>query len=117
MKGLNVKPFRKNRACPSSSLLLSFQHQALAPEITFLIRQHLFACDFCFCEIPLLAFYTRPLPGECHTPELPINLRLLAEAILGQNGSAVVVSDPAADGKDSFSLMSSVDANRNYSHK
>lgn len=84
MKASGVKSFTKKVACPSSSLLLSFQSQALTPEINFLVKRHLAGCDFCYCEIPLLAFYTQPLKGESLPPDLPINLRILAESVLGQ---------------------------------
>jgi hypothetical protein len=93
MKAATAKSFSKKLACPSSNLLLSFHHQALAPEINFLVKHHLAGCDFCYCEIPLLAYYTPPLKGECRTPELPINLRVLAESILGQDKSAKVVGE------------------------
>ena len=93
MKAATVKSFNKKLACPSSNLLLSFQQQALAPEINFLVKHHLASCDFCYCEIPLLTFYKQPLKGECRSPELPINLRVLAESILGQDKSAKVVAD------------------------
>ena len=99
MKASSVKSFSKKLACPSSNLLLSFHYQALAPEINFLVKHHLAGCDFCYCEIPLLAFYTQPLKGECRTPDLPINLRLLAESILGQDKSDKVPSGPSADHK------------------
>jgi hypothetical protein len=97
MKAATVKLFSKKLACPSSSLLLSFHYQALAPEINFLVKHHLAGCDFCYCEIPLLAFYTQPLKGECRTPDLPINLRVLAESILGQDKSAKVVVGDTSD--------------------
>jgi hypothetical protein len=84
MKASTAKSFSKELDCPSSKLLLSFQKQALAPEINFLVKNHIAGCDFCFCEIPLLAFYKQPLKGECRPPELPMNLRVLAESILGQ---------------------------------
>jgi len=84
MKASSVKSFTKKLACPSSNLLLSFQSQALAPDIDFLIKHHLAGCDFCYCELPLLAFYTHPLKGEGRPPDLPINLRVLAESVLGQ---------------------------------
>jgi len=96
MKASTVKSFSKGLACPSSNLLLSFQQQALAPEINFLVKHHLAGCDFCYCEIPLLTFYKQPLKGECRPPELPINLRVLAESILGQDKSAKVVADSSA---------------------
>ena len=96
MKANTVKSFSKKLACPSSKLLLSFQQQALAPEINFLVKHHLAGCDFCYCEIPLLTFYKQPLKGECRSPELPINLRVLAESILGQDKSAKVVAESNA---------------------
>src|SRR6267143_2416249 len=99
MKASSEKSFSKKLACPSSNLLLSFHYQALAPEINFLVKHHLASCDFCYCEIPLLAFYTQPLKGECRTPDLPINLRLLAESILGQDKSARVSSETSAGHK------------------
>ena len=97
MKTSTAKSFGKKLACPSSNLLLSFQHQTLAPEINLLVKHHLAGCDFCYCEIPLLSFYTQPLKGECRPPELPINLRVLAESILGQNRSAGVTSETAGN--------------------
>jgi hypothetical protein len=97
MKASTVKSFSKKLACPSTNLLLSFQRQALAPEINFLVKHHLAGCDFCYCEIPLLEFYTPPLKGECRPPELPINLRVLAESILGQDKSAKVAAKSSAD--------------------
>ena len=93
MKASTVKSFSKKLACPSSHLLLSFRCHALTPEINFLVKHHLAGCDFCYCEIPLLAFYTLPLKGECRAPDLPINLRVLAESILGQDKSIKIVDE------------------------
>jgi hypothetical protein len=84
MKASSVKSFSKTPACPSSHLLLSFHNQALTPKVDLLVKRHLADCDFCYCEIPILTFYSQPLKGECRSPELPINLRILAESILGQ---------------------------------
>lgn len=96
MKTSIAKLFSKKLACPSSSLLLSFRSQSLAPEINFLVKHHLASCDFCYCEIPLLAFHTVPLKGECRTPDLPMNLRVLAESILGRGKSGRVVDENVA---------------------
>lgn len=96
MKASSVKSFSKKLACPSSNLLLSFRRRALAPEISFLVKHHISGCDFCYCEIPLLAFYTRPQKGESRSPDLPINLRVLAECILGQEKSEGVVGELSA---------------------
>jgi len=98
-----AKSFAKKLACPSSSLLLSFRSQTLAPEINFLVKHHLAACDFCYCEIPLLSFYTVSLKGETRTPELPINLRALAESILRGNRAARV-EVAAVDGEPGFPI-------------
>jgi hypothetical protein len=99
MKASSVKSFTKKLACPSSNLLLSFRYQALAPEINFLVKHHLAICDFCYCEIPLLAFYTPPVKGECRAPELPINLRVLAESILGRDKRGGIDSESSRDQK------------------
>jgi hypothetical protein len=99
MKASTVKSFSKKLACPSSNLLLSFSCQALAPEINFLVKHHLASCDFCYCEIPLLAFYTAPRKGECRAPELPINLRVLAESILGRDRSDKLVTEESGRDK------------------
>jgi len=58
---------------------------ALAPEIVNLIKHHLTECDFCGAELPLLAHYQAPAKGECKAPEIPINLRILAESLLSKN--------------------------------
>ena len=84
MIATSVKPFSKKLACPSSNLLLSYSRGGLAREINSLIKHHLATCDFCYCEVPLLAHYTPPSRGECRVPDLPINLRVLAESILGR---------------------------------
>ena len=108
MKSSTVKSFSKKLACPSSNLLLSFSTQTLAPEINFLVKHHLAACDFCYCEIPLLSFYSAPLKGETRVPEIPINLRLLAESILlrSRSGKVKVVG---AEGERGFILTDGED--------
>lgn len=93
MKALSVKSFSKKLSCPSSSLLLSYSRHDLAPEINFLVKHHLVGCDFCYCELPLLDSYTPPVKGECRTPDLPINLRVLAESILGRAQSQGVIGE------------------------
>jgi hypothetical protein len=104
MKASSVKSFSKKLACPPSNLLVSFRHQGLSPEINLLVKHHLAGCDFCYCEIPLLAFYAQPLKGECRPPDLPINLRVLAESILGSDKSAKIV-DEASGGKTGLSCI------------
>lgn len=84
MNASSLISFAKTVACPSSSVLLSFRSQTLSPEIMSLIRHHLKGCEFCGAEIPLLAHYRSPLKGECKPPDIPINLRILAESLLGK---------------------------------
>ena len=104
MKSSTAKSFSKKLACPSSNLLLSFSSQTLAPEINFLVKHHLEACDFCYCEIPLLSFYSTPLKGEARAPEIPINLRLLAESILFRSRSGKV-KVAAVAGEKGFTIF------------
>ena len=84
--------FTKGIGCPSSSILLSFRASALSTEIMTLLKHHLAACDFCNAELPLLAHYHVPIKGEGKPPEIPINLRILAESLLGRNARAREVS-------------------------
>ena len=74
--------FRKTAACPASTTLLSFRAEKLSPMIGTLVRQHLESCEFCSAELPLLAHH-RTDRGPSKTPEIPTNLRILAESILG----------------------------------
>jgi hypothetical protein len=97
MKTSSAKSFSKKLACPSSSLLLSFHSQSLTPEINFMVKHHLASCDFCYCEIPLLAFHTLPLKGECRAPDLPMNLRVLAESILGRGRPDKAIEEDVPD--------------------
>jgi len=87
MKALSISSFRKTPTCPSSHVLLSFCSQTVSTEVATLIRHHLDACEFCRAELPLLAHYTEPRKGECKAPDLPINLRILAESILSKQGT------------------------------
>ena len=85
MKASTATSFMKAPSCPSSNVLLSFRMKTLSPEIMSLITHHLADCEFCQAELPLLAHYKSPAKGECKAPEIPINLRILAESLLGKN--------------------------------
>ena len=76
--------FKKTASCPSSYILLSYRVHELSPEIRMLVAIHLGSCDFCSAEVSLLAHHKPPCRGECKPPEIPINLRLLAEALFVQ---------------------------------
>jgi hypothetical protein len=105
MKASGVNSFTKTAACPSSNILLSFHLQALSPEIRTLVRHHLAACDFCCAEMPLLAHYQKPLKGECRPPEIPINLRILAESLLGKSRAARRASERKQSLKFGLSII------------
>lgn len=74
-------PFRKTAACPASATLLSFRADTLSAEAAVLVKDHLEVCDFCSAELPLLAHHT-VLERGIKAPEIPLDLRILAESIL-----------------------------------
>jgi hypothetical protein len=82
MDSSGVSTFAKQAACPSSKTLLAYRATALAPQMMQLVKWHLADCDFCWAEMRLLAFYAAPRKGECRSPAMPVNLRILAEALL-----------------------------------
>jgi hypothetical protein len=76
-------PFTKTAACPASTTLLSFGRNSLAADAAVSVKGHLEFCDFCNAELPLLAHHQAGVAGGDRPPDLPINLRILAESILG----------------------------------
>ena len=76
-------PFRKTTACPASATLLSFRCQNLPAELSISVKEHLSGCDFCCAELRLLAHTPATIAGH-KTPEIPMNLRILAESILNR---------------------------------
>jgi hypothetical protein len=85
MKASSLNNFRKRSDCPSSSLLLAFRSAGLSPQISKLVQSHLSGCEFCGAEVALLAHHTTANKKSIKAPELPINLRILAESILSQS--------------------------------
>jgi hypothetical protein len=73
--------FRKTAACPASSTLLSYRAAKVSRKAAALVREHLLECEFCNAELPLLAHH-KPTRQSRRTPEIPINLRILAESLL-----------------------------------
>jgi len=78
-------PFLKTAACPASATLLSFRSKTLAAEAETLVADHLKVCDFCNAELPLLAHHQAAPSNNSKAPEIPMNLRILAESILAKN--------------------------------
>ena len=75
-------PFRKTAACPASATLLSFRKDSLAAEALTRVKDHLELCDFCNAELPLLAHHKAGSDRGFKAPEIPMDLRILAESIL-----------------------------------
>jgi hypothetical protein len=76
-------PFLKTAACPASATLLSFRAGRLAAKASTRVREHLEGCDFCNAESRLLAHHKADRKSQ-RAPEIPINLRILAESILAR---------------------------------
>jgi len=84
MKGATkTLAFMKTAACPASATLLSFSSNSLSVDIAGDVRDHLEICDFCSAELPLLAHHQPAGNGTNKPPEIPMDLRILAESILG----------------------------------
>ena len=77
--------FLKTAACPASATLLSFRGKTLSGEAEKLVTDHLKVCDFCNAELPLLAHHQSAPGTVSKVPEIPMNLRILAESILAKN--------------------------------
>lgn len=83
MNGSQELTFRKTAACPAAGTLLAYRFEKLSPEFAALVRRHLATCEFCNAELRLLAHHKPGKRSFLKTPEMPINLRILAESILG----------------------------------
>lgn len=74
--------FRKTAACPTSTTLLAFSTEKLSPMVFTVVKQHLETCEFCRAELTLLAHHRRERHSQ--PPQIPENLKILAESILGE---------------------------------
>jgi hypothetical protein len=88
MVSSGVGSFTKLAACPSSKTLLEYRSAVLAPEMSKLVDWHLGECDFCWAEMKLLVYHAAVSKEEGRTPSMPVNLRVLAEALLFSNRAA-----------------------------
>ncbi|MDQ2855424.1 MAG: hypothetical protein M3R68_03790 [Acidobacteriota bacterium] len=84
MVSSGVGSFTKQAACPSSKILLEYRLAKLAPEMGQLVEWHLEECDFCWSEVKLLTHHAQQGTSreEVRPPSIPVNLRMLAEALL-----------------------------------
>jgi hypothetical protein len=94
MKAVDVTAFRKTAACPSDTILVSYNSRKLSNEIMSLVKFHLADCDFCAAELPLLNHYSHPQKGEPKAPDIPMNLRVLAESLLYKSGKIQIADEP-----------------------
>lgn len=84
MKSSSVTLFCKQATCPSSEALLSYTTDALGVDQQARMALHLAVCDFCGAELQLLTEHP-PIEEEgCALSDIPLNLRHLAEALLGR---------------------------------
>ena len=89
-----AKEFQKGVACPSSNLLLSFLTTTLSTEVAILVKAHLAGCEFCSAELMLLNHHRDIGKPPRKTPDLPINLRILAESLMSQSRTFAKVKSP-----------------------
>jgi hypothetical protein len=80
---VTTAPFLKTAACPASATLVSFRAGSLSTKASTRVREHLESCDFCNAESHLLAHHKVGRKGS-KAPEMPMNLRILAESILAR---------------------------------
>lgn len=76
MKTSGTTLFLKTAACPASKTLLS-------KKVAVQVKEHLENCDFCNAERQLLAHH-KGSRKAFKAPEMPTDLRILAEAILAR---------------------------------
>ena len=74
--------FTKQATCPSAKSLLDYRLHRLAVEMDKLVKWHLEDCDFCWAEIQMLGHHGAQAKVEAKPPTIPVNLRILAEALL-----------------------------------
>ena len=84
MDSSGVSTFTKQSACPSSKSLLDYRLGRLAAEMAKLVQWHIEDCDFCWAEVNLLVHHNgqKGSKEDHRTPAMPMNLRVLAEALL-----------------------------------
>lgn len=82
MCSLSTAAFCKQKACPSTETLLSYQAGVgLTSKERESVMAHLTMCDFCGAELQLLVKHP-PCDEPWTAAEMPLHLRLLANSIL-----------------------------------
>jgi len=98
-----VSIFRKQPSCPSSEMLLCYRTDDLSSEQHSWIASHLGVCEFCTAELQLLTAH-RPIEEECPLVDMPLHLRMLAEALLSGDLNSVEVYAEVAYEKEPLTL-------------
>ncbi|HVG34517.1 MAG TPA: hypothetical protein VM911_15710 [Pyrinomonadaceae bacterium] len=98
-----VSVFRKQTSCPSAEMLLCYHSDELSAHQRERVASHLNICEFCEAELQLLTEYPASWE-ECPRVEMPLNLRLLAEALLHGDLKSVEVYAEAAYDKEPLTL-------------
>ena len=82
-ENLENTPLSKDGRVPCLSGTGFVSLPELTAETETVIREHLRSCDFCCAELRLLAHH-QPVIVRYPVPEIPMNLRILAESILNR---------------------------------
>ena len=82
MNELKKTIFCKCKSCPSANLLLSYSNQKAAENDCAAVIWHLGECEFCRAELHFLRAHA-PTEETVKLPEMPFQLRQLAEVLLG----------------------------------
>ena len=81
MSSIRVEKFAKTVECPLSEEVLETQQGHPSPAVV----SHLKVCEFCAAEAHMLSRFKSSDPSYA-PPEIPGNLRLLAESLLEGRG-------------------------------
>lgn len=84
MSSTRTGKFAKTVECPSTEELLETQQRHASESVL----SHLKVCEFCAAEAHMLSRHQPSAPSYA-PPEMPGNLRLLAECLLGGRGRFV----------------------------
>ncbi len=103
MFSLTMISFRKNKNCPSSQEVLSFQNGEISNNKNDLIREHLGICEFCAAEVEFYARYPQGDEIIEEATEIPQPLFELAQALLSNKEKNLNLLNKLID-KDSLLL-------------
>ena len=83
MPGYIMVNFSKNKNCPASEDMLSFQTCRLTEPERKVIRKHLGTCDFCSAEVEFYTHFPQP-EGTVEPAPMPQPLFELAQALMNK---------------------------------